>query len=145
VCACACVCVSIVSKHSQVVWASAWWSTGCRVNSRSRQFGVVASLSKKLYSHCSSLPILRPSVNWGNSLPSCNIRGYLLITGEVNTQLSLSHLAKCGTMGFATSVCETWAILLWHITLNRRVWCIRLKCLSSPRHPSVGTLGNKYL
>ena len=46
------------------------------------------------------------------SPPSCNINGYLVCTGKVNAQLSLSHLAVLGTLGFATSLCETWTVLL---------------------------------
>ena len=34
-----------------------------------------------------------PMGTWGNSPPSCNINGHLVITWEVNTQLSLSCLA----------------------------------------------------
>ena len=56
----------------------------------------VVSLSKKLYSHCSSLPscILGtwwPGVNWGSSPPSCNINGYLVLTEEVNVNCPFSH------------------------------------------------------
>ena len=38
------------------VRTSACLSKGCRFNARSRHFGLVVSLSKKLYPHCSSLP-----------------------------------------------------------------------------------------
>ena len=33
-----------------------------------------------------------PGVNWESSPPSCNINGYLMFSGEANSQLSLSCL-----------------------------------------------------
>ena len=55
--------------------------------------GIVgASLSKKLYSHCSSPP-------------SCNINGYLVITGEANVKLLSMSTNGCdpgGTLGTHT-------------------------------------------
>ena len=44
------------------------------------------SLSKKLYSHCSSPP-------------SCNINGYLVITGEANVKLPSMSTNGCGPGG----------------------------------------------
>ena len=43
-------------QHSQVVRASAYQSKGCEFDSQCGHSGVVVSLSKKLYSHCSSPP-----------------------------------------------------------------------------------------
>ena len=61
------------------------------------------SLSKKHYSHYSSQPscIMRiwwSSVNWGSSPPSCNNNGYLVVTGEANSQMPLSPLAMLGLL-----------------------------------------------
>ena len=78
----ACVCVR---QHSQVVRASAYLLKDCRFDSRCGHFGVVVvSLSKKLYSHCSSLPScingdLGGLVSTGKiAHPAININGYLV-------------------------------------------------------------------
>ena len=56
-----------------------------------------------------------PGVNWGSSPPSCNINGYLVLTGEANVQLSMSHTVGEGPGGTSdahTFICGTWHSLL---------------------------------
>ena len=74
VCVCVCVCQGI-GLLIQRLWV---------------RFPFVAivgvSLSKKLYSHCSTPP-------------SCNINGYLVITGEANVKLLSMSTNGCGPGG----------------------------------------------
>ena len=93
VCVCmpACVCVCVRVR----VWASiARWLGNRPSNPKvvgsipsCGHSGIVGvSLSKKLYSHCSSPP-------------SCNINGYLVITGEANVKLLSMSANGCGPDG----------------------------------------------
>jgi len=52
----------------------------------------------------------RPGINWGSSLTSFNINVCLVLTGEANVHLSLSHLAVLRSLwnfGSTTSLHET--------------------------------------
>ena len=70
-CVCVCVCLTIVV---------------CAHVSFGHSGIVGVSLSKKLYSHCSSPP-------------SCNINGCLVITGEANVKLLSMSTDGCGPGG----------------------------------------------
>ena len=69
VCACVCVCTRVCVRVFICVCVCVHTHTHICTGI---EIGV--SLSKKLYSHCSSPP-------------SCNINGYLVITGEANVKL----------------------------------------------------------
>ena len=68
-----------------------------------------------------------PGVNWESSPPSCNINVYLVITGEANSQLSLSHLAMLGSCG--TTLCDTWTVC-GLLVLPRRICPHKTQVLS---------------
>jgi len=116
-----CVCVSVyVCAYMRgcgclFVWASiARWS-GNRP-SNPKVVGLIpscghsdiidVSLNKKLYSHCSSPP-------------SCNISGYLVITGEANIKLLSMSTNRCGpggTLGAHTITLSMVRPHLWSIS-----------------------------
>ena len=112
VCVCACVCVCLYGWLFSKFQISAFMETNqnaytldtlycllCNVvmpiYANLCQFSVIVSLSKKLYSYCSSFPSCALGTWWSGAIwesrPLSN--EYLLFTGEANTQLSLFHLA----------------------------------------------------
>ena len=89
VCVCACVRVCVCVRASTAGWLGYRPSNTKVVGliPRCGHFGIVdVSLSKKLHSHCSSPP-------------SCNINGYLVITGEANVKLLSMSTNGCGPGG----------------------------------------------
>ena len=90
VCLCACLCVCLcVCGASIARWLGNRPSNPKVVGSipSCGHSGIVGvSLSKKLYSHCSSPP-------------SCNINEYLVITGEANVKLLSMSTNGCGPGG----------------------------------------------
>ena len=83
--------------------------------------GVVVSLRKILYSHCSSLPSYCnrtwwPGANWGSSPPSCvTLMGTWCKLGKQMFNCSCLYMAvegQGGTLVAHTFTCETWYCLL---------------------------------
>ena len=99
ICLCFCVCVCIAR------WSGNWPSNPKVVGLilSCEHFGIVnVSLSKKLYSHCSSPP-------------SCNINEYLVITGEANVKLLSILTNGCGPCGILGAHTITLSMVLPHL------------------------------
>ena len=106
VCVCVCVCEPVkLGGQGISLLIQRLWVRFSVVHGHSGIVGV--SLSKKLYSHCSSPP-------------SCSINGYLVITGEANVKLLSMSTSGCGPGGTLSAHTITLSIVqphLWALAL----------------------------